>query len=366
MPAVQLQHLQPWISVELAQQQARGQQGTELAIKYVYEAYAGFHVIQLLTEGAPILLFSDPTAVPHASPWNLCAAGNLGSMESNVMAGRALFGRLQLPDGQRRCAIFLVQEKVMQGTSRAADYRAYRRIAPKSLELVVVSKPVAFAFCGRLLLQQPAGVDYFDPAQDWLQPIELHATFSIVLEELAFLGDTRSRCELLVFAQANPARLPLTTGILQPDIPVRRMMSERRTKLTDALVRVLRRFLAPIGVALPGAHDCYMRDCLLALAGHGDGHVLTVAVALLLAILTGRSDLCIAGVFGAGKTRSLAVLLIALSCELDDFYAVVYTKENVAANDCWVVLRKERAKRMQRKLMCDAAIATESLLRSVF
>ena len=27
----------------------------------------------------------------------------------------------------------------------------------------------------------------------------------------------------------------------------------------------------------------------------------------------------------------LAVLLIALSCELDDFYAVVYTKENVAA-----------------------------------
>ena len=96
----------------------------------MYEAYAGFHVIQLLTEGAPILLFSDPTAVPHASPWNLCAAGNLGSMESNVMAGRALFGRLQLPDGQRRCAIFLVQEKVMHGTSRAADYRAYRRIAP--------------------------------------------------------------------------------------------------------------------------------------------------------------------------------------------------------------------------------------------
>ena len=327
----QLQHLQPWISVELAQQQARGQQGKKLAARYLYEAYAGFHVIQLLTEGAPILLFSDPTAVPHASPWNLCAAGNLGSMESNVMAGRALFGCLQLPDGQRCCAIFLVHEKVMQGASRAADYRAYRRIAPKLLELVVVSKPVAFAFCGRLLLQQPAEVEYFDPASDWPQPIELHATFPIVLEELAFLGDTRSRCELLVFAQANPARLPLTMGILQPDIPVRRMMSERRTKLTDALVRVLRRFLTPIEVALPGVHDCYMRDCLLALAGHGDGHVLTVAVALLLAILTGRSDPCIAGVFGAGKTRSLAVLLIALSCELDDLYAVVYTKENVAA-----------------------------------
>ena len=327
----QLQHLQPWISVELAQQHARGQQGTKLAARYLYEAYAGFHVIQLLTEGVPILLFSDPTAVPHASPWDLCAAGNLGSMESNVMAGGALLGSLQLPDGQRRCAIFLVQEKVMQGTSRAADYRAFRRIAPKLLELVIVFKPVAPAFCGRLLLQQPTDVAYFDPANDWPQPIELNATFPIVLEQLAFLGDTRSRCELLVFAQANPARLPLTMGILQPNIPVRRMMSERRTKLTDALVRVLCRFLTPIGVALPGEHECYMRDCLLVLAGHGDGHVLTVAVAMLLAILTGRSDLCIAGVFGAGKTRSLAVLLIALSCELDDFSAVVYTKENVAA-----------------------------------
>ena len=112
---------------------------------------------------------------------------------------------------------------------------------------------------------------------------------SVLMQDMAFLGDTRSRCELLVFAQANPARLPLTMGILQPNIPVRRMTSERRTKLTDALVRVLRRFLTPIGVTLPGAHDGYMRDSLLALAGHGDGHVLTVA--LLLAILTGRSDL---------------------------------------------------------------------------
>ena len=130
---------------------------------------------------------------------------------------------------------------------------------------------------------------------------------------------------LVLFAQANPSRLPLIMGI-QPAIPVRRMASERKTKLNDALVRILRRFLTPATVTLPGLHDLYLRDNLLALAGHGDGHV-----ALLLAILTGRSDLCIAGVFGAGKTRSLAVLLIALSCELDDFSAVVFTKENVAA-----------------------------------
>ena len=32
-------------------------------------------------------------------------------------------------------------------------------------------------------------------------------------------------------------------GILQPDIPVRRMANERKTKLTDALVQILCRLL---------------------------------------------------------------------------------------------------------------------------
>ena len=163
------------------------------------------------------------------------------------------------------------------------------------------------------------------------EPKGTKRSMAVVWEELAFLGDTRSRHELLVFAQANQSRLPLAMGIVQPHIPVRRMASERKTKLTDAPVRILSRFLTPATISMEGAHDRYYREYLLPLAAHGDGHVLTVSIALLLAILTGRSDLCIAGVFGAGKTRSLAVLLIALSCELKDFVAIVYTKENVAA-----------------------------------
>ena len=217
------------------------------------------------------------------------------------------------------------------GTSKNPAQRALKRIAPKLLELVIVSLPIARTFCVRLLDQYLKTMSYFDPAQDWPQPIEDHVSMAVVWEELAFLGDTRSRHELLVFAQANQSRLPLAMGIVQPHIPVRRMASERKTQLTDAFVRILRRFLTPATISMDGAHDSYYREHLLPLAAHGDGHVLTVSIALLLAILTGRSDLCIAGVFGAGKTRSLAVLLIAPSCELKDFVAIIYTKENVAA-----------------------------------
>ena len=84
-----------------------------------------------------------------------------------------------------QCAIFLVQEKVTQGSSKSAEYRAYRRIAPKLLELVIISQPVAQTFCGRLLLQHLSNAAYFDPGNDWPKPIELNATLPIVLEQLA-------------------------------------------------------------------------------------------------------------------------------------------------------------------------------------
>jgi hypothetical protein len=61
----QMQHLQPCVSVALVQEQTQGQQGIQLPFRYQYEAYAGFHVITLATEGTPLLLFGDPSALPH-------------------------------------------------------------------------------------------------------------------------------------------------------------------------------------------------------------------------------------------------------------------------------------------------------------
>ena len=44
----QLQHLHPWTSVLLAQRQERGHPGVELVVRYGYEAFMGFHVMQLI------------------------------------------------------------------------------------------------------------------------------------------------------------------------------------------------------------------------------------------------------------------------------------------------------------------------------
>ena len=43
-----------------------------------------------------------------------------------------------------------------------------------------------------------------------------------------------------------------------------------------------------------------------------DGHVLGTLCAVTMALLTNRLDLCIQGLFGAGKSKSMAIPILAL------------------------------------------------------
>ena len=54
----------------------------------------------------------------------------------------------------------------------------------------------------------------------------------------------------------------------------------------------------------------------ISFAAELDGHVLGTLCAVTMALLTNRLDLCIQGLFGAGKSKSMAVLILAL-LELD-------------------------------------------------
>ena len=64
-------------------------------------------------------------------------------------------------------------------------------------------------------------------------------------------------------------------------------------------------------------------------ARHENGHIVSMASSLALALRSGRSTLAVAGVFGAGKTRSLTFLLAWLALTTHLKIAVVH-KENPA------------------------------------
>ena len=60
-------------------------------------------------------------------------------------------------------------------------------------------------------------------------------------------------------------------------------------------------------------------------------HVLAAIGSLVLALIEGRTDLPLSGVFGAGKTRSAAILVVGLLVYEPNLNLMILTKENVAA-----------------------------------
>ena len=62
-----------------------------------------------------------------------------------------------------------------------------------------------------------------------------------------------------------------------------------------------------------------------------DEHVLATLGSLVLALVEGRTDLPLSGVFGAGKTRSAAILVVGLLVFEPSLNLMILTKENVAA-----------------------------------
>ena len=58
--------------------------------------------------------------------------------------------------------------------------------------------------------------------------------------------------------------------------------------------------------------NSWIRISALSYAAEMDGHVLGTLCAVTMALLTNRLDLCIQGLFGAGKSKSMAILILAL------------------------------------------------------
>ena len=105
----------------------------------------------------------------------------------------------------------------------------------------------------------------------------------------------------------------------------------QRSSLLEAATKLLRFIL------LLDKQDCEdeerqeLRRVFRQLRKQLDAHFVSMVASLLLAVLTGRTDLCVSGVFGAGKTRAAAALIAGLMIMGPSLNIMVMTKENTAA-----------------------------------
>jgi len=146
------------------------------------------------------------------------------------------------------------------------------------------------------------------------------------------LASSESAEAIRRLAGMNPRRVPSATGILCDNTPISPMSVTKKEQLSNALARLLHRLLLPAEIpvgTLP--HDVWFRDVICPLVCKEDGHILGLITAISMALSTGRLDLAVAGLFGAGKTRAVAVLFLSLIAIDPDIRVAVICKENTAA-----------------------------------
>ena len=88
------------------------------------------------------------------------------------------------------------------------------------------------------------------------------------------------------------------------------MDGNKRSHFLHLCGQLLRLVLIPCHVE--GELHPWTRSTALSFAAELDGHVLGTLCAVTMALLTNRLDLCIQGLFGAGKSKSMAILILAL------------------------------------------------------
>ena len=145
----------------------------------------------------------------------------------------------------------------------------------------------------------------------YLEPGTTDVYRTIFLQNIYHIGDTKSAQELDVFLRMPKERLRLGCGIQCTDA-LHPLGPRHRTKLHIAALRLLQFAIGIESAQIENEEQSALKDALLPLLQLADGHVLATLSAVVLALCEGRAGIAISGVFGAGKTRSAAVLLAGL------------------------------------------------------
>ena len=267
-----------------------------LHMNFLFHSHAGLVHVLVEWYRHPLLVFSDYPKVEGVSLEALRSATTLEIYRQHVAFGiRAGQSTLFAFETQGNLYIMvgiLIASNVPPTASK--ENRHWKHVAPHQTELAILPRAMAETFCPHALAEHPN----YHYLHDWRRiflPTE-GGRVQLTMHHIELLGDTRSADDLGVFCTIMPP--------------------ERQT----------------IGCGLRGqrARIPTRRDCC-GMRQQNDGHFLSMVTSLVLAILTGHTDLCVSGVFGAGETRAAAALIAGLMIMEPALNLMVMTKENTAA-----------------------------------
>ena len=196
------------------------------------------------------------------------------------------------------------KKKSRQGSNESREELAVRQSSPRSWTVASIPTPETFA---PIPTQAELGVT--SPIQWALPPCmrQLETrTIGLSILSLAEVGTTVSADHLLQMATMPLEHKPTALGIPYP-LQVSYQFDGAEELLHS--LHALFGLLATANTPRYCPQACGFGQQLCAAAGTDSAHILSIALSLASALQTGRSTLAIAGVFGAGKTRSLTLLV---------------------------------------------------------
>ena len=241
---------------------------------------------------------------------------------SPIGTGRlvAMVGTADAPadDGRDLQILFGLVLAITPRTSKSKDElpasRIHRQCNPRFIEVAFLSGPAIEFFAQE---QFVALQDWYVASGQRLDPIDatvqgqkgpVPGTF--FLHTMWMFGCTKPTREVTAVAQTPPCRYHLGLGIYNVQTAVEGMDGNKRSHFLHLCGQLLRLVLIPCHVE--GEPHTWTRTTALSFAAELDGHVLGTLCAVTMALLTNRLDLCIQGLFGAGKSKSMAILILAL------------------------------------------------------
>ena len=301
-------------------------------ISYFFSSHDNIHHVRIQWNNNPLLLFTDPTMVEALPVEHFSQQASHMThqqhLQMGLRKGMAILIYYVIGDTHYQ-AVLLAEESVMN-RGRRGENRLWKRVTPTVTEFAWLPPNLAESFCKNALYRDDVRTYCaFDTPHLGLDTKNFVA--DVFVENILYLGDTRSADDLSVFTKMAPERLCLGCG-LRVDEPFAPISTGERKKLFYAAQKLLTFVLHEVSAQTLSKEETALKIALRPLIINKDGHFVAAVISMYQSLLEGKTDCPISGVFGAGKTLSAAAMIAGLLVMDPSLTIMIVTKENVAAH----------------------------------
>ena len=166
--------------------------------------------------------------------------------------------------------------------------RLWKRVTPTVTEFAWLPPNIAESFCKNALYRVTELTYHaFDTPHLGLDTKNFVA--DVFVEDMLYLGDTRSADDLAVFTKMAPERLCLGCG-LRVDEPFAPIATGERKKLFYAAQKLLTFVLHEVSAQTLSEEEAALKIALRPLIANKDGHFVAAVIAMFQSLLEGKTD----------------------------------------------------------------------------